>query len=224
MPVVQTGALVNVTVCVATFGSWDWAERARPAILSAEPQADVVAVHRADGTLAAARNEAAGRAAGDWLIFLDADDRLAAGYVDAMATAVATVEWPEVVLWQPATRGLHPDGRLDDEANIIPPGHHSPLFPAPLLERNHLVIGTMVDRYLFHRVGGFADLPCLEDWDLWLRCWIAGATWRPVPAAEYLVGVNPGSRNMGDPRIAGRVAADIRRRYEPAARAAGLLG
>ena len=60
---------------------------------------------------------------------------------------------------------------------------------------NECVIGTVVPRRLFLEVGGFRELPSLEDYDLWLRCCKAGARIVHVPQAVYRAHVRPGSRN-----------------------------
>ena len=54
------------------------ATRAQPSCLFHDP----------DGTIASVRNELANTAKGEWLLFLDADDELAPGYLDAMTRAL----------------------------------------------------------------------------------------------------------------------------------------
>jgi hypothetical protein len=53
---------------------------------------------------------------------------------------------------------------------------------------NWLVIGCVARTDLLREVGGFRDFPVYEDWDLWLRCWLAGATFersrRRLPGAR----------------------------------------
>jgi hypothetical protein len=55
-------------------------------------------------------------------------------------------------------------------------------------------------------VGGWRDFAWSEDWDVWLRCWLAGATVEAVPAAVYRAHVRPDSRNRAPAREA-RLAA-----------------
>jgi len=50
-----------------------------------------------------------------------------------------------------------------------------------------------VPRGLFARVGGFHEWSAYEDWELWLRCIIAGAKLVPVPAAVYCARAEDGS-------------------------------
>jgi hypothetical protein len=133
-------------------------------------------------TLAAARNTGAAGACTEWLIFLDADDELHHGYVEAMLAGTGDVR-------QPSTLGVGLDGAEDDEAVLIAP------HPGGLLTGNHIVIGAMVRRSLFCDVGGFRELPAAEDWDLWIRCWLEGATLGTCPDAIYRVHTSPAGRN-----------------------------
>lgn len=150
------------TVCVGTYGDRSWADRARRAIESADPQAETIHVHGA--TLAEARNAAASQASGDRLIFLDADDRLAAGYVaavetvaaDLVQTAISYADAPPVMLTTP-----------------------------DMATRNYLHVGTAVNSSLFETVGGFHEWECYEDWELWLRCIAAGGTVGYAAGAVY---------------------------------------
>ena len=66
---------------------------------------------------------------------------------------------------------------------------------------NECVIGTLVERDLFLKVGGFRDLPSLEDYDLWLRCVKAGAVIHHVPDAVYRASIRPGSRGTSDQSV-----------------------
>lgn len=170
---------MDLTVIVATFGSDWWRELAQQrAVPSAQRQASTVHVH--GRTLAAARNTGAARAATEWLCFLDADDELAPGYVAAMSAAAGDLRAPAV-------------------SYITGASVERPKFwPAPaggFVDGNHLLIGTLVRREMFLRVGGFRDYDFYEDWDLWTRCWLAGAVVAEVPGAVYLAHVNPRSRN-----------------------------
>lgn len=120
----------------------------------------------------------------DWLIFLDADDLLDPGYVEKALPYMDLVD-----LIQPATCGFYPDGSTDEEPNLIEPARS-------FLQRNHIVIGAPVRASLFEEVGGFNDLPVLEDWDLWIRVMLAGGVVYESPGSIYWVGVNPKGRNL----------------------------
>ena len=68
--------------------------------------------------------------------------------------------------------------------------------PRDLREDNYLVVGTVVSRELFFRVGGFNDYPHgFEDWSLWAKCSKAGASVVPVRGAVYIAYINPTSKH-----------------------------
>lgn len=183
----------SIAVCVATYGDYrHWAPLATRAMRSADCQtvrpAYVRWVHSL--SLHTARNQAAHEAASlraqaDWLCFLDADDELDDRYIETMWDTVRDLSEPALV--QPATLGVYANGREDPEPVLIP--------PKPLLDGNFMVIGTLVRYDQFHRVGGFQDFPCYEDWDLWIRCSRDGAKLLSCPEAIYRVHVSDVSRN-----------------------------
>ena len=132
-----------------------------------------------------ARNAAAAEAAGDWLLFLDADDELLPGYLDHMQAAI-DVNPSTLLLFQPAVQWVK-RGRP-----------HKPYIIAPkdLRSDNYLVIGTVIHNRLFFAAGGFEDYPHgFEDWSLWAKAWKVGATVVPVPGAVYRAHVDPTSKH-----------------------------
>lgn len=127
------------------------------------------------------RNALAANAEGDWLCFLDADDELAPGYIDAMARVGG-----DKVLLTPAV-------------SQVRKGRSSParFYPeVDLSVANWLVVGTLLRRSLFEYVGGFEDYPHgFEDWSLWFKCHHVGAHVIRVPRAVYVQHVNPQSKH-----------------------------
>ncbi|MFS6706491.1 hypothetical protein WHK35_14250, partial [Staphylococcus aureus] len=66
----------------------------------------------------------------------------------------------------------------------------------PLTDDNWLVLGTLISRDLFLKVGGFSDYEHgFEDWSLWAKCWKAGVEIVKVPEAVYIAHVNPNSKH-----------------------------
>lgn len=171
---------MDVTVIVATYGDlavWEpLADRAMRSAAACEPVA-LIRVH--GDSLAGARNEAAAMSINEWLCFLDADDELEPGYFDAMAKG-------DTDLRAPLVRFVA--SRFSKAAPRIPAGTDD------MAEGNRLVIGTLIRKDLFDAVGGFRDWPLWEDWDLWQRCWLAGAT-IGFTDAVYRAHVRRGSRN-----------------------------
>lgn len=192
---------MDATVVIGTHGSDRWLQLAeRVAVPSAERLGvPVVHHHDAAGTVASARNAGAGRARSEWLIFLDADDELEPGYLEAL-------DAPDVLsdLRAPAIRYVEPDWWL---------------LPAPLVlsDRdidtvNPCCIGTAIRSAMFADIGGFWEWPAWEDWCLFRRAWLRGATIEHVPGAVYRANVNDLGRNstVENPH---RLHRQIRRRH-----------
>lgn len=192
------------SVVIATYGDLDvWGPLSMRALRSVAQQTrEPKSISRVHGrTLAEARNQGAREATGEWLILCDADDELDPGYIEAMETVVLELGSRRALL-KPSTLGVYPDGSTDDHPVMIE--------ARPLLESNHMVIGTAMRRAEFTAVGGFADMPILEDWHLFIRLQLAGAEVAEVPEAIYRVGVWPNSRNTTDPGLHGQYYTRIR--------------
>jgi glycosyltransferase involved in cell wall biosynthesis len=158
-------------------------ERAVPSVWTSGH--DLVINHDRSGTIASSRNAAAELTKGDWLLFLDADDELAPGYVGAMERALERQQANgKRLLLTPAVSVVR-NGRA---------GPATFFKEVPLRQANWLVIGTLVHRDLFWEVGGFPEAEHgLEDWALWSKCVRAGAEIVKVPDAVYRYWANPQS-------------------------------
>lgn len=175
---------MNVSIIIATYGDRWWEELAlERAFPSAHDQGahEIIVGHDDRLTIGPVRNVLAQKATGDWLCFLDADDELAPGYLDAMAAVGG-----ENVLLTPSVSKVRKNHRSTPD-----------FYPeVPLWQANWLVVGTLLRRDLFERVGGFNDEPHgFEDWTLWAKCWKAGARPVRVPQAVYLQHINPRSKH-----------------------------
>lgn len=180
---------MTISVVIATYGSGEWIFTAQGrAVPSAQAQgADKILVsHDSLGTRASSLNRCGFATRTDWLIFLDADDELAPGYVGAMRRALEQNTDGDHVLFTPAVQQIR-KGR---------PGR--PFFypEVDLSAGNWLVIGTMISRRLFTEIGGFREHPHgLEDWNLWNRAVRAGARIVKVKDAVYRAYMNPRSEH-----------------------------
>lgn len=183
---------VDVTIAVCTYGDDEWIDLAeRRALPSARDQAPTAHFH-ADN-LTDARNAALEYADTEWIVYLDADDELEPHYIDHMELLVGAD------LIAPMVRYVQPNGH--SRAPFYPrvAGHRHDCEAACLRQGNWLVVGTAVRVELARKVRGWRDFPWSEDWDLWLRCWRAGAT---IERAEsvYRAHVRPDSRNRAPSR------------------------
>jgi glycosyltransferase involved in cell wall biosynthesis len=185
---------VSVAVIIATYGDERWSDLAWSHAFDSVRDQDCTTIvnHSPDGTLASSRNYAAGQVDTDWLCFLDADDQLAPDYVETMMRVA-----PRLDPWVESPFGPGRDSLLVPRIQYMHGGRPQgpPAIPAwgrPLIEINCAVIGTLVPRRLFEAVGGFRELPMYEDWDVWLRCVLAGAVMIPVEETCYCATVSVG--------------------------------
>jgi glycosyltransferase involved in cell wall biosynthesis len=173
---------VDVTVLVGTFGDDSWRDLGEATAL----EHDALHVHAGD--LAAARNIAAGQATSEWIVFLDAGDQLATGYLEALDQSDADLRAPRLFV----------DGTEVQVAD------------RDIRQLNPCCIGTAVRRSMFIAAGGFLAEPIYEDWSLWLRCVRLGATIGHT-AAEYHAA--PSERNVQPLSVRQKAYADIRRKW-----------
>ena len=179
---------MDVTVVVATFGSDEWQDLAHErAIPSARALGVDVAYAYSTTGLHTARNVGLQDVQTEWVCFLDADDELTPGYFDAMAQGTADVRAPSVSYVR--------NGR--PQAPYMPKvaGHRHDCTADCLPQGNWLVVGSVARTELLVNVGGWRDFPVYEDWDLWLRCHLAGASIEAIPDAVYRAHWRADSRN-----------------------------
>lgn len=183
---------MDVTVAVATFGDGSWAQLAATRAIPSAEALGVPVVYAHRHTLHDARNAALNQVDTEWVCHLDADDELDPGYFTAMGAGTADVRAPSVVYVV--------DGR--PRAPWMPrvAGHRHLCTADCLTEGNWLVVGSVARTDLVRSVGGWRDFDWSEDWDLWLRCHLAGATFEAIRPAIYRAHARPDSRNRGADR------------------------
>lgn len=212
---------ISISVCVSTCGSDEWRDLALSwALPSVENQShdELVVVHLESGGVAEARNQAAEQATGDLLIWVDADDQLCDGYVDAIRTAAEAVTENDLTLYRlEVLRCLFvPALGLCDQDGVclttptVPDWDRWP-------ELNCCCIGTAVPRDLYLSVGGQdPSLPVFEDYSAVLAMVAAGARLVPVPDAVYCATRNPNGRNLQPLAVRQETYEKIRARYDMA--------
>lgn len=202
---------MRASIIIATHGDEKWARLARErAYPSALIQGDYeIILHHDPGTeIHKARNSGASRATGEWLCFLDADDELESGYVDAMLNGSGDLRYPRV--------------------KYVSPGQNPAVITAQELKKRHLltgnymVIGTMLKKKLFEKVGGFDKWESWEDWACYIKCWLAGAESQLIPEAVYRIYHNPLGRCTAG-FDGQKLFMDVVAYYRPQAEALGLV-
>lgn len=176
---------MNVSIVIGCHGPVEWADlawsRAYPSTLGQGEGVEALVSYDKHGTVASARNRGAAETSGTWLLFLDADDELANGYVDAMLRQAVS----SALLLTPRVQYVHGSAVADPK-----------FWPeCDLRDGNWMVIGTLISRHMFDKIGGFREWPIYEDWCLWQRATLAGAIPVKVPDAVYVAHVGANSRN-----------------------------
>lgn len=175
---------MDVDVIVTTYGE-EWFERGEAASRDAEEQTRVFHFHcrSHEGSLGSLRNAAVWKFdPQEWLCFLDADDILEPGYIEAMKEANSPDGRKWAYLMAPALRhGARGSAKVLDDRDMMM------LNPCP--------VGTLIHRKMFDVVGGFWDERAWEDWSLFRRCVLAGAELVFVPDAVYRDNSTRGGRN-----------------------------
>lgn len=181
---------LNVSIVIGTFGSDDWSALARKrAIPNAESFGVPVIYNHIKSSTSPHESRNAGlyQVETEFVCHLDADDELAPGFFEQMEKVNGDLRPPSVnhvhegVTFMPRVVGRY--------------GVHQHVCVADCLaEGNWLVVGTVARTELLKEVGGWKDWGTFEDFDLFQRCWIAGATITPVPAAVYRAYSTPEGR------------------------------
>lgn len=189
---------MNISILICAYGAPEWADlawsRAYPSTLSQGARESLV-IYRKDATLAQVRNLGAQEAVGDWLLFLDADDELANGYVTALEQA--QLRFAEKTGSQHGAL-LTPRVSYQQYGQPREPAKFWP--EQDIRDGNWMVIGTALHRTIFMRAGGFREWPVYEDWCLFQRCYKVGALPIRVPEAIYVAHVSSYSRNRTLPQ------------------------
>jgi GT2 family glycosyltransferase/LmbE family N-acetylglucosaminyl deacetylase len=131
------------------------------------------------GGIVAATQSAVELATGEWLAFLDHDDRLDANAMLEIAAAIQR---------DPQTTALYTDSRMIDRNGVVLHTYRKPGWaPETLLHLNYINHLSVVRRAAFDAIGGLRNgMDGSQDWDLWLRLSLQpGFAARHVPLPLY---------------------------------------
>jgi len=125
---------------------------------------DVRVIRQGPLGVAAAVNRGVAETGMPLVVRVDADDRVDRRFLQMLAAALAEnpaagYAYPAMVMFGEATGRYHV--RAFDAAALV-------------FEGNFVCAGALMRRAVLLEVGGLADLPAWEDWDLWLRFLDAG--------------------------------------------------
>ncbi len=149
-------------------------------------------ISQANGGESAARNTGIANASFEWLLFLDADDWVAPGYLERLASAVDADPTLEAVHcgWARVAQ----DGTELIEEYRPPTGD---LFPVLARRAAFPVHACLVRRSLLEQAGLFdISLRKSPDWDLWQRIARCGAKFGAVPEVLAYYRMMPNSASL----------------------------
>jgi glycosyltransferase involved in cell wall biosynthesis len=180
-------------------------------------------VHQDNRGLAAARNTGIRHSRGAYLQFLDADDRLRPEKIATQASYLDGHPDVDIVI---GPAGFFRTEAPDVELHSMHGALSRPLAPRiseagdvrRRLEHYNImvVIAPLVRRAALDRAGTFNEtLRACEDWDLWLRCAIAGCRFEYLdhPRSLALVRTHPESMSRSAERMV-RALIDAARSFE----------
>jgi glycosyltransferase involved in cell wall biosynthesis len=166
-------------VIVVDDGSTDGTGEAVEAI--GDPRVRYVAVSH--GGVSCARNRGIAEAKGDFVLWLDSDDRLAPGAIDAYLRVLEAEPQADILYgqWVLVDEKLQETGRRTfvgyAPQDMLPAMIHGCTVPQG---------GAMIRRSCFDRVGSFdEDLPYAEDYDFYARA-VEHCRFRAVDEVVYL--------------------------------------
>jgi glycosyltransferase involved in cell wall biosynthesis len=171
----------NTEVVLVDDGSTDPATIAALDALAPHPRLRVI--RTANQGVARARNHGFSQARGEYILPLDADDRILPEYV-ARAAAVLDSD-PRV-----GFVGCHYRMFGDREGEYRPAQYALP----DMLVENVVPIASVMRRRCWEEAGGYcAELNSIEDWDLWIGILERGYTGHLIPEIFFEYRIRPNS-------------------------------
>ena len=165
---VPSPPLVSVVITPVNRGRYE--QQALDSIGSPAVPIETIVVEKVDedvGGLARARNNGLARCLGQYIVFLDSEDKLAPGALEL--GAVTLEEHPDVAFVFGRCIGIDADGTLlpGDIRPRLTRDHYR-----ELLKENYISMSAMVmfRREALHRAAGFVEIaPVASEYDLYLR-------------------------------------------------------
>lgn len=134
----------------------------------AHAKADTI-ILKTNGGVSKARDTAYKFSTGELILFVDADDVLDPDYLEKMVLVIskgADVAYPDIFLWQGKYSQL-----------TVTPKKITPKF-VEKFEKVVIPVTCLMNRKLYEKLGGFKEMPVLEDVDFWIRAICNGYTFR----------------------------------------------
>jgi glycosyltransferase involved in cell wall biosynthesis len=182
--------LIDCSIVVSTFGDEKWKVQATERALPSAKSFGLPVYYNHEKTLCEARNAGLYQVQTEFVCHLDADDELAPDFFEHMRKVDGDLRPPSV---------HHVLQNIAFMPNVV--GHTHTCIASCLQYGNWLVVGTVARTSILKEVGGWKDWATFEDFDLWQRAWLAGATITPVPNAMYRAYTTTNGRCRGMPVV-----------------------
>ncbi len=192
----------DLEVVIVDDGSPDDTADVASRLAAEYPERRIQVLRQANQGLPASRNNAIASTGGEFVVPLDADDKLPPDYVELKV----------------AVLDAHPEASIADgdhhtfgaDRALIP---HPPYDFVDLARTNRIGVAAMFRRRAWEEVGGYNESMCTrngfayEDWDFWLGCAERGHFGMHVPRALFYYRVRPDSmfQNVNDQRTKARI-------------------
>lgn len=152
--------------------------------------------------VAKARMEGVRFSKGEYLLFLDGDDKLAPDYIEQMFIKrnKGDIIYPNILWWYSGCQ----QNRFEKIGKIT---------PKQQLKVNKILVTSLMKKEVFYKVGGFRDLPIYEDWDFWLRAMSMGYKFAPANTMLYYR-QNPKTRNRQTDDLKQKTYYQIKKQFE----------
>jgi glycosyltransferase involved in cell wall biosynthesis len=169
---------------IVNDGSTDDSKQVAERLIAAHPDAPIRLIDQPNsGQPAYPRNNGIGEARGEYVLCLDADDRISENFLEL--TVPVLDARPRVAIAYPDQQNFDGDDRFEPH----------PPFRRELLPRfNYIPPASLFRRAVWEEVGGFrTNVRGYEDWNFWLSCIQAGHEAQHVPQALWHYRIHEGS-------------------------------
>lgn len=176
--------MIDCSIVISTFGDPQWQNLAAQRAIPNANTFGLPVIYNHATSLHEARNAGLYQVETEFVCFLDADDELDPGFFDYMFMVNG---WDIRV---PSMNHVH------EQVTFMPKvvGHTHDCVADCLEFGNWICVGAVARTELLKEIGGWKEWGTFEDYDLWQRAWIAGASITPVPDAVYRAYSTPQGR------------------------------
>jgi glycosyltransferase involved in cell wall biosynthesis len=174
----------RIKIIIVNDGSPDNTSSVAREIIEDYPERDIILLEKENGGVSTARNYGIKHAETEWVMPLDADDKLRSDFFDKAYEAISDNPGLNLV-----TTNLQQFGKGDGEWI---PGEYS---PQNILYYNTFLSGSIFKKELWEKAGGYySGIPWgAQDWNFWIDCSRVGITPYKIPGKLFLYRIHGGT-------------------------------